>query len=51
MKRNLTKLAQHQYDVIIVGGGIYGAWAAWDASLRGFSVALLERADFGGGDG
>ena len=48
MKRNLTKLAQHQHDVIIVGGGIYGAWAAWDASLRGFSVALLERADFGG---
>lgn len=48
MKRNLTKLAQQQYDVIIVGGGIYGAWAAWDAGLRGFSVALLERADFGG---
>ncbi len=48
MKRNLARLAAQQYDVIIIGGGIYGAWAAWDASLRGLSVALLEKDDFGG---
>jgi glycerol-3-phosphate dehydrogenase len=32
-----------------VGGGIYGATVAWDATLRGLSVALVEKGDFGGG--
>ncbi|MCL4401246.1 MAG: glycerol-3-phosphate dehydrogenase/oxidase, partial [Acidobacteria bacterium] len=37
------------FDVVIVGGGIIGAGIARDAALRGLHVALLERADFGGG--
>lgn len=36
------------YDLIIVGGGIYGATLAWEASSRGLSVALLEKQDFAG---
>jgi len=32
----------------VVGGGITGAAAAWDAALRGLRVALVEAADFGG---
>lgn len=48
MKRDLQQLSAKQYDVIIIGGGIYGAWAAWDAALRGLSVALVEKDDFGG---
>lgn len=32
----------------MIGGGITGAFAAWDAALRGLSVALIERSDFGG---
>jgi glycerol-3-phosphate dehydrogenase len=47
MQRNLAKLASSQYDVAIVGGGIQGACIAWDAALRGLSVALVERGDFG----
>ncbi|RMD96468.1 MAG: glycerol-3-phosphate dehydrogenase/oxidase [Calditrichaeota bacterium] len=47
MKRNLQHLANRSYDVLIIGAGIYGAWAAWDAAVRGFSVALLEKDDFG----
>ncbi|MCG8466771.1 MAG: FAD-dependent oxidoreductase, partial [Gemmatimonadetes bacterium] len=35
-------------DVIVIGGGITGAMAAWDAAQRGLRVALLERDDFGG---
>jgi len=35
------------YDLLIIGGGIYGACVAWDASLRGLSVALVEKSDFG----
>ena len=34
---------------LVVGAGIYGAMAAWDAALRGLSVALIDRGDFGGG--
>ena len=47
MQRDLTKLSQNVYDLLIVGGGIYGAGVARDASLRGLSVALVEKADFG----
>ena len=47
MKRNVHELAQNAYDILIVGGGIYGACVAWDACLRGLSVALVEQSDFG----
>src|SRR5687767_14247218 len=46
MKRNLQALAERQYDLVIIGGGIFGICAAWDAALRGLSVALIERGDF-----
>jgi glycerol-3-phosphate dehydrogenase len=47
MQRNLAQIASRDYDLVIVGGGIFGICSAWDAALRGLSVALLERADFG----
>jgi glycerol-3-phosphate dehydrogenase len=37
------------YDIAVIGGGIHGAAIAWDATLRGFSVVLLEKGDFGAG--
>ena len=37
------------FDVIVIGGGIIGCGVARDAALRGFSVALIEKADFGSG--
>jgi glycerol-3-phosphate dehydrogenase len=49
MTRDLRHLADTRFDVIIVGAGFYGALAAWDASLRGLSVALIDKADFGAG--
>mgnify|MGYP000280093739 CR=1 FL=1 len=36
-------------DVCVVGGGIYGAWTALEARLRGLSVALVERRDWASG--
>lgn len=36
-------------DLVIIGGGITGAGIARDAVLRGLSVALFEKGDFGGG--
>jgi glycerol-3-phosphate dehydrogenase len=47
MKRDLSKLTNTEHDLVIIGGGIYGATAAWDASLRGLKVALIEKGDFG----
>jgi glycerol-3-phosphate dehydrogenase len=35
-----------EYDLVIIGGGIFGACAAWDAASRGLKVALLEKKDF-----
>lgn len=49
MKRDPGRLASQRFDVLIVGGGIHGAVVAWDAALRGLSVALIERSDFGSG--
>ena len=49
MKRNLPALANESFDVLIVGGGAFGAAAAWDATLRGLKVALVEQSDFGSG--
>jgi glycerol-3-phosphate dehydrogenase len=48
MQRDLTGLAGTTFDVVVVGAGIYGALAAWDAARRGLTVALLDRGDFGG---
>ncbi|NET54839.1 MAG: glycerol-3-phosphate dehydrogenase/oxidase [Symploca sp. SIO2E6] len=48
MKRNLVDLTRKTYDIVVIGGGIYGAWITWEASLRGLAVALVEKADFGG---
>ncbi|MFQ5709112.1 MAG: FAD-dependent oxidoreductase [bacterium] len=47
MKRDIAQLADKQFDVVIIGGGIYGVCTAWDAALRGLSVALVEKGDFG----
>ena len=47
MKRNVAALAGQEYDVIVIGGGIFGICAAWDAAQRGLSVVLLEQGDFG----
>jgi glycerol-3-phosphate dehydrogenase len=47
VRRNLSTLTERQYDLAVVGGGIYGISVARDAALRGFTVALVEQGDFG----
>ncbi len=48
MKRDLAALIENIHDVVVIGGGVYGLFIAWDAALRGLSVALLDKGDFGG---
>jgi glycerol-3-phosphate dehydrogenase len=36
-------------DVLVIGGGATGAGVAWDASLRGLDVILVDRADLAEG--
>src|SRR5210317_1675277 len=48
MKRSIANLSQQHYDIIIVGAGVYGAFIARDAALRGLSVALIDKGDIGG---
>ncbi len=49
MKRDLAALSSLEFDVLVVGGGAFGAAAAWDAALRGLSVAVIDQSDFGAG--
>ena len=46
MKRDFSLLGNKQFDLLVCGGGIYGAWTAYDAALRGLSVALVEQGDW-----
>jgi glycerol-3-phosphate dehydrogenase len=45
----LQAMAAEEFDLVVVGGGITGAGVAFDAASRGYSVALLERADYASG--
>lgn len=46
MKRDFSLLPDRQFDLLVCGGGIYGAWTAYDAALRGLSVAIVEQDDW-----
>jgi glycerol-3-phosphate dehydrogenase len=45
----LRALAETEFDVLVVGGGVVGAGAALDAASRGLSVALVEARDWAAG--
>jgi glycerol-3-phosphate dehydrogenase len=45
----VATLTSEPFDVLVIGGGITGAGVALDAATRGYSVALIERADFASG--
>jgi glycerol-3-phosphate dehydrogenase len=45
----VAALASEPFDVLVIGGGITGAGVALDAATRGYSVALVEKADYAAG--
>src|SRR3954464_8803927 len=42
----LKALRSERFDVVVIGGGVTGAGVALDAASRGYSVAIVERADW-----
>jgi glycerol-3-phosphate dehydrogenase len=48
-EKAIEALRENEFDLVVVGGGITGAGVALDAAARGYSVALVERADYASG--
>ena len=46
--RDPAAAARQGYDLIVVGGGVYGVMLTLEAARRGLRPLLLERDDFGG---
>jgi glycerol-3-phosphate dehydrogenase len=46
---SLRRLADEEFDVLVVGGGVTGAGVALDAASRGLKTALVEKGDFASG--
>ncbi len=46
---SLRRLAEEDFDVLVIGGGITGAGVALDAASRGLRTALVEKGDFASG--
>lgn len=49
MNRDVEELVGEPYDLLVVGGGVVGAWTAREAARRGWRTALIEAADFASG--
>ena len=45
----VRRLADEQFDILVIGAGVVGAGAALDAASRGLKVALVEARDFASG--
>jgi glycerol-3-phosphate dehydrogenase len=48
-RASVARVMASGVDLVVVGGGITGAGIARDAALRGLSVAIVEKSDWGAG--
>lgn len=48
IERDPIGAAAGRHDLLVVGGGVYGVAAAFEAARRGLRPLLVERDDFGG---
>lgn len=48
MQRDFSRLKNRKFDLLVCGGGVYGAWTAYDAALRGLKVAIIDKGDWAG---
>jgi glycerol-3-phosphate dehydrogenase len=45
-ERPVKHLSDTEFDLLVSGAGMFGACAAWDAALRGYKVAIIDRGDY-----
>ncbi len=45
-EKALEAMTAERFDLVVIGGGVTGAGVALDAASRGYSVAIVERADW-----
>jgi glycerol-3-phosphate dehydrogenase len=48
-ERNLARLADESFDILVIGGGVSGVAVARDAARRGLKTGLIEAGDFAQG--
>ena len=48
-EKQLLKIKENNYDIIVIGGGATGAGCCYQATLQGYKVCLLEANDFASG--
>jgi len=48
-RKALDAIVAERFDVVVIGGGVTGAGVALDAASRGYTVAIVERADWTSG--
>jgi len=46
MQDRRNELAAREFDILVIGAGMFGACIAWSAALRGYSVAVIDKGDF-----
>lgn len=50
MKRDISRLKSGTpFDLLVIGGGIYGAWTAYHAAHCGLNVAIIDKSDWASG--
>ncbi len=48
-EKNLSKLKEECFELLVIGGGATGSGIALDAASRGIKTALIEKGDFASG--
>lgn len=46
LKRDLSRIRDQEFDVVIIGGGITGAWLSLHCARSGYKTALIEQVDY-----
>ena len=44
--RDLSELRNQHFDIVIIGGGITGAWLSLHCAQQGYKTALIEKHDY-----